>query len=159
MENEVSSGFRIATGIIVMMFVISIGLTIMMIGRAFFNDSTNAVEAPLNSLADTDLYYMAAYGDQGTNSTSGYGKPIPVSNLMKWMINPTNAGNVQRCYIYTRNASNPATWTCAYMYEKGYAVPTIDARTCLEPFMAEKAFISWERNDATALYEMEVYID
>ena len=157
MHDEVGSAYRIAASVIIMMFVITMALVIIMIGRAFFNESTNTVEAPLNSVADTDLYFMAAHGNQGNSSSSGYGKPIPVANIMKWIIDDTNAGNVHRFYIYTRHQNNPNVWVCAYMYEKGYAVPTIDGRNCLEPFMAEKAFITWSRDTATALYE--VYID
>lgn len=159
MHDDVSSGFKIATTVVVLMFIITMGLVIMLIGRAFFNESTSTVEAPLNSVADTDLYFMAAHGNQGSASTAGTGKPIPVANIARWLLDDTNAGNVYRFYIYTRNVNNPNVWVCAYMYEKGYAVPTIDCKSCLEPFMAQKAYITWSRDVNTSLYQMEVYID
>lgn len=158
MENEVGSAARIATSVVVLVFIISIGMSLLVIGRTFLNSSLNNVEAPVNAVSDTDLYYLSAYG--GAGSTTGYGKPVPVANILRWCLQNNNEGNLQELTIYTRkDTGNPNDWEAAYTFEKDVPTDSIVAADVFGPYMGNKAYVSWEHDAVSDFYTMEVYID
>ena len=94
MGEDLSTAYKIAAGACIMAFILSIGLSLMMIGRNFCADAN---------------------------------------------------GNISRFSIKARNPSNPNDWMLIST--------SVDD---LDDYMARKAYMSWEVDEVTGLYTMEV---
>ena len=92
-------------------------------------------------MQDTDAFFLASYE-----------KPVPVADIWKMVMRinygassaDTN-GNISRFSIKARNPSNPNDW-----------VLISTSVGDLDDYMARKAYMSWEVDEVTGLYTMEV---
>ena len=141
MGEDLSTAYKIAAGACIMAFILSIGLSLMMIGRNFWNKTADQVTTPVISMQDTDAFFLASYEN-----------PVPVADIWKMVMRinygassaDTN-GNISRFSIKARNPSNPNDW-----------VLISTSVGDLDDYMARKAYMSWEVDEVTGLYTMEV---
>ena len=119
MGEDLSTAYKIAAGACIMAFILSIGLSLMMIGRNFWNKTADQVTTSVTSMQDTDAFFLASYE-----------KPVPVADKFS---------------IKERNPSNPNDWMLIST--------SVDD---LDDYMARKAYMSWEVDEVTGLYTMEV---
>lgn len=61
MGEDLSTAYKIAAGACIMAFILSIGLSLMMIGRNFWNKTADQVTTPVTSMQDTDAFFLASY--------------------------------------------------------------------------------------------------
>ena len=141
MGEDLSTAYKIAAGACIMVFILSIGLSLMMIGRNFWNKTADQVTTPVTSMQDTDAFFLASYE-----------KPVPVADIWKMVMrinygaSSTDAnGNISKFSIKERNPSNPNDWMLIST--------SVDD---LDDYMARKAYMSWEVDEVTGLYTMEV---
>lgn len=58
MGEDLSTAYKIAAGACIMAFILSIGLSLMMIGRNFWNKTADQVTTPVTSMQDTDAFFL-----------------------------------------------------------------------------------------------------
>lgn len=75
MGEDLSTAYKIAAGACIMAFILSIGLSLMMIGRNFWNKTADQVTTPVTSMQDTDAFFLASYE-----------KPVPVADIWKMVM-------------------------------------------------------------------------
>ena len=142
MSEELNTAFKIATAACVMAALLCIGLTIMLIGRNLWNKTAEQVTTPINSVVDSDAFYLASYE-----------KPVPVADIWKLVarINSdatvSGNGNISSFQIKERSTVNPNDW-----------VLVSTTVTALDTYMHRKGYISWEVDNMTGLYSMEVFL-
>lgn len=139
MGEDLSLAYKIAAGAVIMAFLLSIGLSLMMIGRNLWDKTATQITAPVNSVVDNDAFYLASYD-----------KPVPVADIWKLVarINNSSAttnGNITSFSIKEPNPHNPNDWTLVSTSVED-----------LNSYMSRKAYLSWELNEKTGLYSMEV---
>lgn len=143
MGDELSTAYKMGTSAVVMALILSMGLTLMLIGRYTWSQVVDQVTEPVLSMEDNDAFYLASYD-----------KPIPVADIWKLIArinyNASDAmsgENFSSFQIKERSNTNSSNW---------YLVST--SVTDLERYLARKAYLSWDTNSATGLYEMVVYL-
>lgn len=141
MGEDMSTAYKIAAAGCIVAFLLSVGISLMMIGRNFLNGVTTQVTTPVVSMQDNDAFFLASYD-----------KPVPVADIWKLIsrINYSAStsvgnGNISNFSIKEQNQANPNDWTL---------VST--SITDLDKYMGRKAYMSWELNEVTGLYTMEV---
>lgn len=141
MSEDLSTAYKLAAGACILAFILSIGLSLVLIGRNVWNKTTTQITTPVISMQDNDAFFLASYE-----------KPVPVASIWKLVsrINATAStgdpnGNITDFSIKEQNASNPNDWIL-----KSTSVND------LSTYMERKAYMSWEINEATGLYTVEV---
>lgn len=139
MGEDLSLAYKIAAGACVLTFLLSIGLSLMMIGNNLWNRTANQITAPVNSILDNDAFYLASYE-----------KPVPVADIWKLVsrINSnvtTSNGNINNFTIKEQNPANPNDWVLV-----STSVEDLDS------YMSRKAYLSWKLDEKTGLYSLEV---
>lgn len=141
MSDDLSTAYKIAAAACIMAFILSIGLSLMMLGRNTWNKTANQITQPIVSMQDNDAFFLASYE-----------KPVPVADIwrivtrMNYGADPASVnGNISRFSIKEQNPTNPNDWTLI-------STSTGD----LKDYMDRKAYMSWEVNETTGLYTMEV---
>ena len=141
MGEDLSTAYKIAAGACIMALIMSVGLSLMMIGRNFWNKTADQVTTPVVSVQDTDAFFLASYE-----------KPVPVADIWKLVTrinygasSATTNGNISKFSIKEQSPSNPNNWVLIST--------SVDD---LDDYMARKAYMSWEVDEVTGLYTMEV---
>lgn len=124
-----------------MAFILSIGISLMLIGRNVWNRTATQVTTPIVSMQDNDAFFLASYE-----------KPVPVADIWKVVsrINygadtKNGNGNFTSFSIKEQNPVNPNNWVL---------VSTSIQK--LDDYMSRKAYLSWKIDESTGLYTMEV---
>lgn len=139
MYEDLNTAYKIAISACVLLFILSMGLSLMMIGRNFFNTTTTQITAPISAVEDKDAYYLASYG-----------RPVPVADIWK-VISRIN-------YTATSGNGNFSSFRITQVNPRN-SNDTILLSTRvsdLDKYMHYKAYVSWELNEVTGLYNMEV---
>ena len=141
MSEDLNTAYKIAAGACILAFILSIGLTLVLLGRNFWNKTATQITTPVVSMQDNDAFFLASYE-----------KPVPIADIWKliYRINygvDTSAsnGNITSFSLKEQNPTNPNDWTL---------VSTSIAS--LDDYMDRKAYLSWEVDTMTGLYTMEV---
>lgn len=141
MSEDLNTAYKIAAGACILAFLLSIGLSLMLIGRNAWNKTATQITTPVVSMQDNDAFFLASYE-----------KPIPVADIwkvisrMNYGVEPASTnGNISDFSIKEQNPNNPNDWTLVST--------SIDD---LDDYMDRKAYMSWEVDAATGLYTMEV---
>lgn len=141
MSDDLSTAYKIAAAACIMAFVLSIGLGLMMLGRNTWNKAATQITTPIVSMQDNDAFFLASYE-----------KPVPVADIwrvvarMNYGATSDSAnGNISSFSIKEQNPNNPNDWTLVST--------SVDD---LNDYMDRKAYMSWEINETTGLYTMEV---
>ena len=140
--TEITTAYRIAASVVVLMVVISIGLGLILVGRNYFNKTMNTAEVPAAAMADADAFNLTSYG-----------KPVPVANVWKLVKriskeNSVAGGAIASFSLKTRNAADPNSWDL-----QSTSVAS------LEDYLTRKAYVSWSLDSLSGLYTIEVLID
>lgn len=61
--EEINSAYKIAMSVVVLCFIISIGLVIIIVGRAFWNKTEYTVDTAINNVGYADAYTLASKND------------------------------------------------------------------------------------------------
>lgn len=139
MGEDLSLGYKIAAGAVIMAFLLSIGLSLMMIGRNLWDRTATQITASVTSVLDNDAFYLASYE-----------RPVPVADIWKLAarINSsatTANGNITSFSIKEQNPNNPNDWILV-----STSIEDLDS------YMSRKAYLSWALDEKTGLYSMEV---
>lgn len=143
MGEDLSQAYKIAASACILVFILTIGLSLMMLGRNLWNQTATAVTQPVLSMQDNDAFYLASYS-----------KPVPVAAIWK-LTNRINTeasdtapnGNFTQFAVKEQNPSNPNDWRLLS-----------DQVDSLARYMERKAYLSWEIDQRTGLYSMEVLL-
>lgn len=121
--------------------MLSIGISLMLIGRNVWNRTATQVSTPIVSMQDNDAFFLASYE-----------KPVPVADIWKVVsrINygtdtKNGNGNFQSFSIKEQNPVNPNDWVLVSTSIQN-----------LDDYMSRKAYLSWKIDESTGLYTMEV---
>ena len=144
MGDELSLGYKIAAGACILAFILSIVVTLMAVGRNFWNQTADAITQPVTAVQDTDAFFLASYGS-----------PVPVASIWKlteringgFVTSVGGNGNIQTFAIKERNPSNPNAWVLRSTNLED-----------LDDYMDRKAYLSWSVDESTGLYSMEVLV-
>lgn len=143
MSEDLNTAWKMGISVAVMAFILSMGLTLMLIGRHAWNTVADQITTPVLSMQDNDAFYLASYD-----------KPVPVADIRKVVSNinygaPASSinGNFSSFQIKEQSDVNPNEW---------YLVSTSIAD--LDNYLARKAYMSWEFDEISNLYEMVVYL-
>lgn len=140
--TEITTAYRIAAGVVLLMVVISIGMGLILIGRNYFSKTISSAEVPAAAMVDSDAFNLTSYG-----------KPVPVADVWKLVkrINQeatTADGAISSFALKTRNAADPNSWDLQSI-----------STSSLESYLTKKAYVSWSLDESDGLYTIEVLID
>lgn len=72
--GEINTGAKMAVSICVICFILAMGMTIVYIARAFWNNTEKQIERPVNLVSEATAWQLASYN-----------KPVPITAIWKVM--------------------------------------------------------------------------
>lgn len=118
--EDVRTAYKMATALVIMCFVISIGLSLLWISRAFWNRTEASVERSIISTETAELW-----------QTASQGAPVPVAAIYKVIsqvpVATANAGG-RTAFVIRDSSGNQLTQT----------------QSEITKYLAKKAYLSYE---------------
>lgn len=149
--TDLDTGYKIATSIVVVCFILTIGLVITMVGRHYFNTTIDEFEKPALEIDDANIYFL-----------SQHESAVPVASLWK-VVQKLEYKNIGEFYLRIWDPSKVSNqYTYIYGYNSTHAKSDTIGRADsskankLENVLAEKCYFSWEYKDDKGYYVLDV---
>lgn len=142
--EDVNTGWKMATGIVIMCFVMSIGLSILWISRAFWNRTELRVETAVVSTADAEIYQLASQG-----------RPTPLAAMWKCIEAVTPDDRYGNPTLKSFTLMAPCAASDPDNDGTGYKVISTDFAS-LKENLDKKGYISY--SEEAGLYSVTVHL-
>lgn len=134
--EDVNTSYKMATALVIMCFVLSIGLSLLWISRAFWNRTADSIERSVISTETAELW-----------QTASQGAPVPVAAIKKVL------AAVPVAPMDTYSGDGTTVTRYAFTIRENGAVLTQDYKN-IDDYLDRKAYLSYE--EVAGLFYVEI---
>ena len=147
--EDVNTAWKIAVSMIVICFILSIGLAIMSISKAYLNNTQNTMDTAIANVGHADAYSLA----------NSY-EPVPVAAIYRvlqgFVFDSTSADSGVELHVYNESGVEMFSYDAEGNVREGFnGGCTIDV---LQSVIGRRGNLSYSEVDSSGAIRMEVHL-
>ena len=142
--QDVNTAWKMASGVVIMCFVMSIGLSILWMSKAFWNRTETQISNAVVNTADAEIYQLASQG-----------QPQPVAAMWKCIAAVTPPDRNGNTTLGSFTIYEPCTPGAPDDVGNGYREVCNDYGKIMN-YMAKKGYLSYE--EKAGLYYVTIHL-